>query len=503
DEAIIANGIYPGGAPWYSWHLGQGEIPVMILSYLGALKTWLYNGLFLVWRPSELSLRFPMLLVGAATIWLSYRLLKRISERAAWIGAALLATDPSFVLTQAVDLGFVVLQHFFKLAALVLLVRFHSGRRAWNLAGAFFLLGLAVWDKAVFVWVLGGLAVAALVAYPGEILRHAGARNLAVAAAAFCLGMLPFLIYNIDRPLETFDRNASTSLAGLDVKTYLLRETVRGGVLFGFLVASDTPPKPGQPSNIAQRASTAVARFAGTRRSNLIEPALVLSLGALPLLWRNRARRPMLFALVFLAVTWTQMAITEKAGGAAHHIVLLWPFHLLLIAAALGEITGRLAQRAGLAVATGVTVALCGANLLVMNQYYADFVRNGSAIRWTDAINPLARDLAGRPFERIFVMDWGIVETVNLLSEGRIPVQFGMDAITAGDSGLVVQMVSGPDYGFVAHSPEYDILPNIRPELEAIARKSGYRRETLTTIRDRNGRATFEVFRYRPPQNFR
>src|SRR5580692_9274117 len=67
DEAIVGNGIYEHGAPWYSWNWGESELPIMMLSYLGALKTWFYNLLFLAMPPRPLSLRLPMLLIAAAT----------------------------------------------------------------------------------------------------------------------------------------------------------------------------------------------------------------------------------------------------------------------------------------------------------------------------------------------------------------------------------------------------------------------------------------------------
>src|SRR5215472_16940859 len=111
DEAMIANGIYGHGAPLYSWRFGSAEVPVMLISYLGALKTWIYNPYFAVWPPSAISLRLPAVLVGVVTIWLFFNLLDRVAGRqAAWIGALLLATDTTFLLIETTDFGFVALQ---------------------------------------------------------------------------------------------------------------------------------------------------------------------------------------------------------------------------------------------------------------------------------------------------------------------------------------------------------------------------------------------------------
>src|SRR5436190_199167 len=198
DEAIVTSGIYDHGNPWYSWKFDGSELPIMILSYLGALKAWLYNGLFLFMPPRPIALRLPMLLLAAGTLWLFFELLDRtLGRRAAWIGTLLLATDTSYLLMNTADYGPVTLQFVFKLAALVLLVRFHNGASKRTLAGAFFLLGLGMWDKAVFAWVLFGLVLAAVAVFPRDLRKHLSRANLAVAGLAMLAGALPLVIYNI------------------------------------------------------------------------------------------------------------------------------------------------------------------------------------------------------------------------------------------------------------------------------------------------------------------
>ena len=77
----------------------------MMISYLGALKTWFYNGVFLFAAPRPMVLRLPMLLFAAASLWLFFELLDRtIGYRAAWIGTLLLATDTSYLLLNVADL---------------------------------------------------------------------------------------------------------------------------------------------------------------------------------------------------------------------------------------------------------------------------------------------------------------------------------------------------------------------------------------------------------------
>ena len=101
-------------------------------------------------------------------------------------------------------------------------------------------------------------------------------------------------------------------------------------------------------------------------------------------------------------------------GGAAHHIILLWPFPILIVAVALARMPLR--------IAAPVVALMCGANLAVTDHYYADLIRNGGTVPFSDAIYPLNQTLANLKAKRVFVMDWGIIETINLLSEGKTPV---------------------------------------------------------------------------------
>jgi dolichyl-phosphate-mannose-protein mannosyltransferase len=486
DEAMVGNGIYEHGAPWYSWHIGGAEIPVMLISYLGALKTWLYNPWFLIAAPGPVTLRLPNIVLGLAALALFFALLNRVAGRvAALAGTALLATDSAFLLIEATDFGFVALQFVFKLSAILLLLRFARTGSLRALFLAFFLLGLAMWDKAVFAWVLFGLGAAALAVFPREILKALSWRNATVAAAAMSIGALPLLIYNIARPLETLRSNVKVAREPVLAKASLLTSTMDGYVMFGFLTAADPGPVPGTPRHWYQSLSLRLADWTGHPQRNLTLGAAALAMAALPFLWNTPARRAMLFGWIACAATWLPMALTAGAGAAAQHVILLWPFHFLAIAAALSQLSPRWAQAAA--------AVLCLSNLAVTNQYYADLVRNGPAIRWTDSIDPLNRWLADSKSPRVFTADWGFAETLNLISQGATPV-FSADT---SDRAAVLQTLASPRDVFVSHTPEFTFRPEIRAAIETIARENGFEEERLAVISDRNGRPTFDVFRFR------
>jgi Dolichyl-phosphate-mannose-protein mannosyltransferase len=493
DEAIVANGIYAHGDRWYSWKIGGAEVPVMLISYLGALKTWFYKGVFLLAPPRPISMRLPMLLFAATTLWLFFELLDRtVGRRAAWIGMLLLATDTSYLLLNMADYGPVTFQFVFKLAALVLLVRFDKGGNRRDLAWGFFLFGLGMWDKAVFAWVLFGLGIATVIVFPRELRRHLTRANIAVAGAAILAGSLPLVIYNIARPFETWRSNAHIGQTLLPYKTQILEKTMSGQLMFGFLTAQVPGPQPGAPKHWYQSLSLAVSRWTGRPHRNATVWAAIAAVLALAVLWKwlwnSPARRPILFGLIACAATWLPMVVTAGAGGAAHHAILLWPFQLLPIATVLARIPAGPAAL--------VTALLCASNLAVTNQYYADLIVNGPALRWTDAMDPLERYLEDLHARRIVAADWGFMETMNLQSEGALPMAY----IETGSDQDIAAMVRDPVNVFITHSPGLAFHPQERAALENAARRENYQEEPLTTIHDRNGRPTFDVFRFRKLQ---
>jgi len=474
DEAVVT------GAGNYTFF----GLPLMHFSYYGGLKTWLYLALFSLVKPSQVSLRVPMVLAAAAAVWLFFLLLDRtIGRRAAWIGALLLATDSTFVILNALDFGPNALHFVFKLGAMVLLIRFHRERSRWALAAAFLLVGLGLWDKAIFIWAVFGVSLATLIVFPREVLSHLSIRNLSIAAASALLGALPLVAYNVYRPFDTFRSNAHMNKVPIRQKIAVLEVTANGAALFGFFTSVRPPPRPGEARSWFQKASQAVSETARHPTHNLTIPALCIAcLG----LFARASRKPVLFGLLACAGTWLPMIVTAGTGVASHHVILLWPFHFLAIAAALAAI-----PRAW--VCAALTFLLCSSNLLVTNEYYWELVRNGPDIRFTDALYTLKSQLERLRSPAVFISDWGILEPLKLLSDEAMPVQ----GVSLGDPGSLRREIADPRSVFVAHTAGFAYFPGDRSALEDLATGAGFEEVSAEIVYDRYGRATFDVFRFR------
>lgn len=495
DEALFSAPLFAPFEREYRVRLFHHDVALMVMSYVGTLKTWLYGAVFAIWRPSAWSVRLPMILVGALSLWLFWRLLERAAGRgAALAGCALLATDAAYLLTTVFDWGPVALQHLLLIGGALFVLAAAQDRSPPKLALGFFLFGLGMWDKALFSWTLGGLVIASLAVYPRQVWRLVSWRWLSIAVVSFALGALPLIIYNVRNPLKTFAGNARFSAENFVGKAQLLRLTLEGGSLLGYIVNEDwTTENPKQPRTSIERASVWLHGITGEHRRGL----MLWALGALLLLapWWWKRRRPVLFGLVFLIVAWLQMALTKDAGGGVHHVILLWPFPQFVAAIALARIAERLKK--GALLAALIVGVVCLSNLLVLNQYFYQFLRGGAPSTWTDALAPLSASLHDDADEDVFVMDWGMFDNLRMLHEGRLRLLWGSTFVHDPAGARTLKwMLEHPHPVFITHAPGAEIGEQTEPMLLEMAAALGYRPLPSDIIYDSNGRAVFRILRF-------
>jgi 4-amino-4-deoxy-L-arabinose transferase-like glycosyltransferase len=505
DEALFA------GPLCRSWRffglvLGHHNIPIMNMSYNGALKTWLYAPLLLVFRPTPAVVRKPADLLGAATIVLFALLLGTLRGRlSAWVGCALLATDTSFLLTTTYDWGPVALQHFLLVAAMFLALRWYrTGVNGW-LAAAAFICGLAFWDKAVFVWVFVG-TLAGLLVFASEIRSRMGGRTIALAVVALAAGGSPLLFYNLSGQQQlgtirsTVGVRPDLTRARYVQKIEVLKSTLDGSALFGYLANEDWAPLPRPPRSRLERISFAIRDAFGEHRRSKMLLAYLGCLLLLPLIGlRRRSLKTAWFALVFILVSWVFMASTG-GGGAAHHAILLWPIPQLFVAAVLSDALS--ASRRGKWVGCVVLLALCACNLLVTNQYLYQLTRDGSPTAWTDAIYSLADGLKQSGATQVLLPDWGMSDSLCLLTHDQPPMRLVDDSFLGREEPVPqkdddIRTLLDPKAVWVMHVDGHEMSPGINGRILTRSRQAGFVPVAVRTYSDTNGRAIFQTFCFR------
>jgi hypothetical protein len=501
DEVLFASGIYEPVTAEASLRLGSHALPVMEMTYIGSLKTWIYAGIFALWPPSPYSIRVPMLLLGALAIWLLFLFMKEaVGIRAALVGCALLAFDTTYLMTACFDWGPVAIQHATLMGGILMLWRSHRTGSLRQVAVGFLLLGLGLWDKALFVWMLGGLGIASLVVFRREMLAKIAPARVGAAVLGFVLGAAPLIGYNAANGLKTFRSNAHYSTEDLRQKVQVLHMGFEGSSLLGYLVRNEPAREAGKPSSTLEVESVALSDRLGQPRAGLLLVASIAALALLPWLWTTSARRPMLFALIFMAVTWLQMAFTKDAGGSTHHVVLMWPFPEFFIGVAFAR-ASKYAGRAGPALLVAIVGIVSAANLAITNQHLAQAIEDGPTTIWTDAIMPLEAYLEEHPANTVYVMDWGILEPLRTLGRGRLPLRFGSDDVAGPDLDAAARdrigrMLQEKGVIYVGHTDDNQIFPERNERMMAAAAAAGYRKRIVRVVEDRQGRPIFEVYRW-------
>ena len=501
DETIFGGSFLKpyGGA--YVIRIGHSRMPIMVMAYIGTLKAWLYRPLINIFGTGLVVLRLPVLLAGVASVWLFFRLVYRIAGlRAAIIGCTLLAVDSTYLLTLCFDWGPVALQHLLLVAGLLLLVRFYQQRASSRLFWGFFLLGLGMWDKALAVWMLSGVGVAAMAVFPGRILAAATRKRVVLAVLGFTFGVFPLLVFNLENQWQTFRGNVNRDTSDIPGKARLLMETAKGDGLFGWMFDEPSQtPAPHAPRGLVQQASAEISSLAGHPRRHSLFYAFLLAVLLAPLA-RGDALRAILFALIAMAVAWVQMATNANTGGGVHHTILLWPFPQLLIAVSFAAASRRLG-RAGIPAVAVVTVAMTLSGVLVTNEYYYVSFRYGAAPVWSDALLPLSSLMVNMHAREIYCVDWGMLDGLRYLGHGQLPVLSGTDPISKpqlspADREPVLRMVTSPGAVFVAHTKDFENFQGTNEKLVKFAAAEGYRRDMTAVIHDSFGRPAFEVYRF-------
>jgi len=178
DEALFLKPLLKGHSVLYSVSAGDLRVPIMLMDYVGTLKTWLLWPVFLIWHPGVWSMRLPVCLVSVVTLLLFAWLVGRIADSEVAISAALLlAADASFVFTNVFDWGPVALLLVGALGFLALIIHFARSKSKIAVAAAFFLAGLMLWYKAIFAYPLAGILIASIAVFlhqgvPGRSISH-------------------------------------------------------------------------------------------------------------------------------------------------------------------------------------------------------------------------------------------------------------------------------------------------------------------------------------------
>ncbi len=493
---------------WSTGIFGEKKVPVMIMEYIGALKSALYAPILKIFGGSATTARLPVVIIGLITLLAAYALLRRMFDRAiAVIGLFLLATDCTFIFANKLDWGPVSLMLALELSSLYCLWRWMTEDNRYFLALGGFLFGLGLYNKIVFAWILIAFAAALLLCYRASIRKLLHWRRLICFLPAFLLGCLPLIAYNIKVPMGTFQYRSVMTSPRMDAFLYrvlLTRGTLDGSGVY-YLVNYNDVGKPAEILKAPARSRfdsvlSAVSGFSWVRRSTL-PYFFAASLLLILVLWcfgRLRKKREILFIGTHFVVIAVLICLNEKAEG-AQHLIAFYPFVFILIAYSICEFGRQIGKSK---TAAGVLMGVCllpllTAQLVVDVRYLKSFQVIGGYGHWSDAIYRLASFARENPDKNYLLMEWGFATQLVLLTDGRIQYEnfeCGQEDLEACMEPVLTRM----NTYLVFHVPPFENQPMLETFKRSLARHNLHGR-ILRTFYQRDSRPIYVVYEVAQP----
>jgi 4-amino-4-deoxy-L-arabinose transferase-like glycosyltransferase len=465
------------------------DVPLMTMPYMGALKTIIFIPIVGLAGTTPESVRAVTVAIGACSLLATFAFARRtVGLAAALLTVAFLATDLSFVVYVRTDYGPTALMMLLKTVAMWQLAVWWQEGRLRSLALGGLALGLGVYDKANFLWIVAGMAGAALLVAPRALLARASLRVCLVALGALALGVAPLVYYNATWPMPTWialsEQAAAThaSQTGF-VDTFLQRLGVLEHLLDGaYLTREMTMLSPtGSVLALLVAGSPALVLLRGTRRES------------------HRETTPALFALVASVLIVVAAALTP-GGFAGHHLILAYPFPHLLAAA--GIVTfirctrPYLTARVGIPLAAAISGLAVGQNLLTTYDYLRMLSVTGGTGNFSDAVYDAARVLDQVAVDApVVVLDWGLHFPLLGLSQGRIHSVEVIDGATENLRPFLVD----PRVRYVAHAPGATNFPGGWRAFASAAEAAGLRPVREERFASRDGQPIIDVYVLRRP----
>jgi hypothetical protein len=469
------------------------SLPLMTMDYIGSLKTMLFIPIVAAAGITPESVRITTVLIGAASLLAVFAFARRVAGTpVALITVALLATDLSFIYYVRVDYGPTALMLLLKSIALWQLASWWQTNRLRHLFVGALALGLGVYNKADFLWIVFGIVGAAVLVSLGGVRARATPRSIASAAAAFALGAAPLIYFNLWWSMPTL-----AALSGPATASGL-----SGGFGDQFL------ERLGVLEHLLDAGHVSVGQVALAPTGGLVVWLSATSaLLAVTVLARERLRtlsgrngrdnslpRVSLFALTATLLILAAAAATP-GGFAGHHVILTYPLPHLLAATGIVIVMEWVRRRLGVRLATGLASAACvvaaGQNWLTTDAYLNRLAVTGGAGNFSDAIYRLAdrleRDQSGAT---VIDLDWGFHFPLVGLSQGSIHSV----EMTDGSISELRLYLADPSVKYIAHAPGANNLPRGLEAFNAAAKAAGLEvvREQRFTTRD--GKPAIDVY---------
>src|SRR5579864_30982 len=388
-----------------TWLCLRGHcFPLMTMRYIGAVKEYVYLPAFDIFGTHAEVIRVGSVLFSLLGLWGIGRLLgQQVSRPAGAFTILAIAINPAFVSTTVFDNGSVVVM----MAALGLVcvgiskyVRNPSAASAFLIGAA---MGLGVWSRANFIWLMISIVGAAVVVLRRKLLGPAG--HWLAWIGGGLLGGLPFLVYQI----------YSSGGTWVATNMFIAREPWADRLRTRLVLLSETLLT--DREHRAMWDGPAMPAWQRWMFPAVVVLGLIVCLamsrrwGKVQSLWAQGVALTFLFLALFHFFSKTQIA--------EHHLIILVPLAAMVVVLACSILQARF--RWGLVVSAVVAVVYLGSVVYWQFGTIRGLHRTRGVGPWSDAIYRLARELPQKyPTQEIKILDWGLESNLYVLTDARL-----------------------------------------------------------------------------------
>lgn len=474
DEMLFGNAAVGGKDYVFTFH----GIPVLIMAYIGALKSWIYYPIFAIFPVNYLSVRLPAILLGVmGAIWLVAALWRGFGRNTAMIGAVMILLDPTIITHSRLDWGPNALMFFFRGMLVYYIVKWLQTAKPASAWLALAAMSFGLFDKLSFMWVAAPAAAALIFVYPHKLrsffLSHpAHATALAILSVEIlAIGLIRSIMLTEHQDIDWAYR-ISYALGNL-------RLTMSGGGALNCISGG------------------------GFKLEKWFWPGYLIAtviaiLGCISLFRVAVLRRLYIWLLTFMVLVTVAYISTRTATGAHHSSVMsgIWQMALApLLGAVLDDRNSWLKRFRLIAIPAALGLILAGS--IVCNIICIKAWAYPTSPSWDPAVTRAALFAKEHPDACFLSSDWGIGNQVMTISKGHPRLIECWSQFTAREEAekVIAGLPADKDVYIYTSRPGFENFKGNRDNLLNALEKNHFTHEVAMTYPDRNGSPMIEIWK--------
>ena len=478
DEMLFVNAALGGHSDLFI-HKKIFQVPISLMPYIGALKAWLYYPIFKFFDVSAISVRLPMIFIGAATLYLNYRIVKLLfGLTAAYFFIILASVEPSTILHTRFDWGPTALMMLFRaslLLSLLLWIRSKNDNYMIYIALSFF---FGIFDKLNFIWIIAASFISFACVYPNDFFIFVDRirRSLTKIISFFILFIMTFLLLKQVRisgeiePLNFFTRG--------DYVYKMILGSISGDGVYSFI--------------------TGMQNAFGIYQLYIFSLIAFLSAGiVLFLRSKNDEVRSFIFILIFILLVLFQLFFTKQATG-PHHIATIAPFWLILISAGLSQFYNLENKKYAIHFFVLASCFLLFISSLVVTLQDIRGIKSNPRARFDPASYNLSSEIIKTKIPRVVCVDWGTATIIQGLTQDKLKIidywPIFNDKFTSNKERWLSSSLLDGNTLFIVSAEKVESFPDTRIHFLDFIRKNSEKIKLYKLIFDSSGRPLYEIY---------